>query len=108
MAAATDDHNPDFPSDAELMAYLTVAGGWCAPPPRHEARIPRVGENWRGAVHGSLYHVLAVEGEMVTYLVMYQGNPYWREQKPPGSVCQGRLEGWLAQLEYAPEWNIAQ
>lgn len=106
--AATDGHNPDYQS-------LTVAGGWCAPPPLYQARIPGVGENWRGVEHGSLFHILAVdEAEedgrpgvqtWVTYLVMYQGNPHWHERYPPGSVRRVPLEGFLTLLEYAPEWN---
>lgn len=68
-------------------------------------RLPAVGETWRGVVHSSLYKVLGVEDQWVTYLVMHQGNDYWMQEKPPGSVDRIYLEGWLIFLAYAPEWN---
>lgn len=85
-------------------AAVMVQAGWCAPNPDPD-RMPQFWDTWKGYNHGSLYKVLAVNDERVCYLVMYQGNPYWRDEKPPGTVASMTLESWYHNLVYAPEWN---
>lgn len=84
-----------------------VAEGWLNPDPEPD-RVPQFWDTWKGYSHGSLYKVLAVDGERVCYLVMHQGNPYREEAHPPGTVASMTLESWYHSLVYAPEWNEPQ
>lgn len=85
-------------------AAVMVQAGWCAPDLKPD-RVPQFWDTWKGYNHGSLYKVLAVDRERVCYLVMHQGNPYWEERHPPGTVASMSLESWHHSLVYAPEWN---
>lgn len=88
-------------------ATVMMQAGWCAPGSDPD-RVPEFWDTWKGHNHGSLYKVLAVDDERVCYLVMYQGNPYWYDGKPPGTVASMTLESWRSNLIYAPEWNEPQ
>jgi hypothetical protein len=68
-------------------------------------RLPAFWETWKGRNLGSLYKVLNADQDSVTYLVMWQGNRYWHDQLPPGSVASMTMNAFLNMLEYAPEWN---